>query len=223
MRRPFHPSQGRGPYRLPHDIRDRLVAALTPFRNRDAALSLAVFVSRFWSMPGRVVGSFPIDRRELADRADLGLTEARVRGAIKTLEAVGFLERAIPAPGSTHKPTENGLHRKPILFVFGSAYGPAFIAANERAAAARGRRSGERRPIPAETARRPSPTVPEDSGLKSPKGKSVADPQVIMGEIRKRGLPPQASESDPKLEAALEQLRRAAGIAGDGSGQGGPK
>ena len=126
MRRPFHPStrQGRG-YRLPHDIRDRLAASLAPFRNREAAFALAVFLARFWSVPGRVSGSFPIDRRALTDHQDLQLTEARVRGAIKTLEAVGFLERAIPATGSQYKQVGEGLHRKPILFVFGSEYGPA--------------------------------------------------------------------------------------------------
>jgi hypothetical protein len=69
-----------------------------------------------------------------------------VRGAIRTLEAVGFLDRAIPAPGSLYKATADGLHRKPVLFMFGSDYAPAFIAANARAAAARGRRFGDRRP-----------------------------------------------------------------------------
>src|SRR5215217_8947176 len=100
VRRSFNPSrEGRG-YRLPHDIRDRLTTALAPFRNRDSAYALAVFLARFWSVPGRVALGFPIDRRELADRPDLGLTEDRVRGAIKTLEGVGFLERAIPPTGS---------------------------------------------------------------------------------------------------------------------------
>src|SRR3954454_25355758 len=42
-RRPFAPSQA-GAYRLPHDVRDRLAAALTPFRNRDAAFALATFL-----------------------------------------------------------------------------------------------------------------------------------------------------------------------------------
>ena len=67
-----------------------VAASLAPFRNREAAFTLAVFLARFWSVPGRVSGSFPIDRRALADRPDLGLTEKRVRNAIRTLEAVGF-------------------------------------------------------------------------------------------------------------------------------------
>jgi hypothetical protein len=142
-RRPFTPSSA-GPYRLPRDVRDRLTAALGPFRNRDAAFTLATFLGRFWSTPGRLLTAFPIDRRELAEHAALGLTEARVRGAIRTLEEVGFLDRAV-ASGSTHRPTPEGLHRKPVLFLFGAEYGLLFSAANRRAAAARARRPGSQR------------------------------------------------------------------------------
>src|SRR5688572_12617300 len=219
-RRPFTPAQGRGTYRLPHEIRDRLVAALAPFRNREAALALAVFLGRFWSMPGRVALPFPIDRRALAGHQALRLTEGRVRGAIRVLEEIGFLARFVTS-GSRYKATEEGLRRKPVPFQFGSDYAPLFIAANNRAAAARGRSAGERRPVTPEPVRRPSvasagafPRPP----LNSPKGKSEADPLVIMGEKRSQ---PAAGSSDPGLEAALERLRRAAGIAGDGSGEGG--
>jgi hypothetical protein len=215
VRRPFRPSIGEGSYQLPHGIRDRLALALVPFRNRDAAFALAVFLARFWSMPGRVVSSFPIDRRALADRPDLELTEARVRGAIKTLEAIGFLDRAILAPGSTYQATEDGLHRKPVFYVFGSEYGPAFIAANGRAAVAcerdRAGRRGDR------LSARPCPSTPvlEPSSLKSPKTSSAAESSVIMGEVVTRGgIPPKTFEPDANLEAALERLRRAAGIAG---------
>src|SRR3954471_8723893 len=141
--RAFTPSPLAGPYRLPHGVRDRLTAALVPFRNRDAAFALATFLGRFWSTPTRLLAAFPIDRRELAAHAALGLTEARVRGAIRTLEEAGFLDRTV-ASGSTHRPAPDGLHRKPVLFLFGSEYGPLFSAANRRAAAARGRRSGSR-------------------------------------------------------------------------------
>src|SRR3954469_10922805 len=92
-RHPFAPSQA-GVYRLPHDVRDRLAAALAPYRNCDAAFALAVFLGRFWSTPARLLTAFPIDRRELADHAALGLSESRVRGAIRALEEVGFLDRA---------------------------------------------------------------------------------------------------------------------------------
>jgi hypothetical protein len=218
-RRPFTPAQGRGGYRLPHDVRDRLVAALAPFRNREAAFALAVFLARFWSMPGRVALPFPIDRRALAGRPDLGLTEGRVRGAIRTLEAVGFLARFVTS-GSRYKPSEDGLHRKPIPFQFGSDYAPLFIAANARAAAARGRREGARRSLTPEAARGPSLASPE-ARTKSPKLKGAPEGEVIMGEIVKgSGIPPHASVLDPNLEAALDQLRRAAGIAGDGFGEG---
>src|SRR3954449_984620 len=140
LRRPFTPSKNAGPYRLPHDVWDRLVSTLAPARNRDAALALAVFLGRFWSTPSRIMSAFPIDRRELADRADLGLTEAQVRGAIRALEAAGFLDRAIPGKGSRHKLTGAGeLHRRPVLFQFGSEYASSFSLANKRAQKARGR------------------------------------------------------------------------------------
>src|SRR3954451_22668363 len=142
-RHPFTPASA-GPYRLPRDVRDRLAAALAPCRNRDASFALATFLARYWSMPARLLAAFPIDRRELAEHAALGLTEARVRGAIRALEEVGFLDRAVRS-GSTHQPTPDGLHRKPVLFLFGSDYGPLFSAANRRAAADREQRS-QRRP-----------------------------------------------------------------------------
>jgi hypothetical protein len=168
LRGPFMPSLPASPYRLPHGVQDRLTAALAPFRNRDAAFALAVFLGRFWSTPNRLLTAFPIDRRELAGHAALGLTEARVRGAIRTLEEVGFLDRAV-ASGSTHKPTPDGLHRKPVLFMFGSDYGPLFSAANKRAAAARERRSESRRgPGQAASQRRSTPS-PEATPTKSPK------------------------------------------------------
>jgi len=59
------------------------------------SFALATFLGRFWSTPNRLLTAFPIDRRELAGHAALGLTEARVRGAIRTLEEVGFLDRAV--------------------------------------------------------------------------------------------------------------------------------
>jgi hypothetical protein len=208
VRRPFRPSQGRGPYRLPHDVADRLREALAPFRNREAAYALAVFVARHFSLPKRVTGSFRIMREPLAEKRadDLGLTQAQIRGAIRTLEAVGFLERAIPAPGSLYRATGAGLHRKPIQFVFGSDYAPLFIRANARAVAARERRLGERRSVPTENARRPSAAVSVAPGTKSPEDNSEADPQVNSGEIRQYGSPPLASVPDSPLEAALERL-----------------
>src|SRR3954466_4349800 len=85
LRRPFTPSKNAGPSRLPHDVWDCLVSALAPARTREGTLALAGFLPRVWPTPGRITSAFPIDRRELADRTDLGLTEAQVRGAIRAL------------------------------------------------------------------------------------------------------------------------------------------
>ncbi len=207
VRRPFHPSQGEGPYRLPRDAHERITVALASFKNREAAYALAVFIARYHSAPSRIVDAFPIDRRALADRPDLGLTEDRIRGAIRTLEAVGFLDRAI-AGGSTHKKTSDGeLHRKPVLFRLGADYAPAFIAANRRAAAARGGHSGERRVLVPSTPQRASMANFRASPLNSPKATGVLESPVPMGEIRKEsGLPPKAFEPNPALESALDRL-----------------
>src|SRR3954469_2950459 len=133
--RPLHPCA----YRLPHDVRDRLAAALKPLRNRDACMALATFIGRFWTAPKRLGVPFVLDRRALAPVEALGLSEARIRGAIRALERVGFLDRAVTG-GRTHQATAEGLHRRPVAFSFAAAYRDAFDAANKRAAAARGRR-----------------------------------------------------------------------------------
>ena len=80
-------------YRLPHDVRDRLAAALKPLRNRDACMALATFIARFWTAPRKLGLPFMLDRRALAPVEALSLTEARVRGAIRALERVGFIFR----------------------------------------------------------------------------------------------------------------------------------
>ena len=205
VRRPFRPSPGEGTYRLPHEVRDRLTGALAPFRNREAAFALATFLARYHSNPARLLEGFIIDRRALADRDGLELTEARVRGAIRALEAVGFLDRALTT-GSTHKATEDGLRRKPIRFVFGSEYAPAFLAANKRARKAKGGDPRARRgPAPAR-APRPSAPISEASRLNSPKHKSEAETLVNLGEIRKDiGLPAKPS-APTALELALQRL-----------------
>src|SRR4051812_3993193 len=209
LRRPFTPSCTAGPYRLPHDTWDRLVSALAPARNRDAALALAVFLGRFWSTPARLVSAFPIDRRELADRRDLGLTEAQVRGAIGALEEAGFLDRAIPGKGSRHRLTGAGeLHRKPILFQFGGDYAASFSRANQRAQKARERQSRTRRALSPAMALRAPTATPVPPTLSSPKIKTSKASKVLMGELRSKL--PETTCPNPELEAALERWKRAA-------------
>lgn len=169
-----------GQYRLPHGVADRLKTALAPFRNREAAFALAVFLGRFWSTPGRLGLPFVVDRVALADREDLGLTEARVRGAIKTLEAIGFLERWPPA-GSAYRVTEHGLRRKPVGFTFGADYMPAFLAANRRAGKGRDGNRRPIRPLIPESRPRPSTAFPEPRPY-SPEHRSEAEPKVYLGE-----------------------------------------
>src|SRR5215210_6318427 len=174
VRRPFTPSREVGPYRLPRDVQDQLLSALSSFRNRDAAFALAVFIGRFWSAPGRIEQAFPIDRRALANHPDLGLTEAKVRGAIRTLERTGFLDRVEPDRGSRYQRTDTGdLHRKPVCFRLGLAYRASFETANKRAQKRRERQGRARRPIAPSKGPHPSVTLPVAPVLK--------DTRTIMG------------------------------------------
>lgn len=206
VRRPFAPSPVPGPYRLPHDVRDRLAVSLAPFRNREAAFALAVFIARFWSGPNCIERPFSLDRRALKDLPGLDLTEARVRGAICTLERVGFLDRIEPERGSRYQATPEGLHRKPVTFRMGLEYRAAFETANKRAKAARDRRFRDRRPLAPETRRQSSQVLPEAPPVKSPKWKTSEADRVYLGEITKSGIPPKAFEDNPKLGTALDNL-----------------
>ena len=214
VRRAFKPAPAPGPYRLPHDVRDRLAAALTPYRNRDAAYDLATFLGRFWSSPARLTRTFVIDRRALAQVAALDLTEARVRGAIRALEEVGYIDRAVTR-GSPYQPTPEGLRRKPVEFQFGTDYVPLLVGANRRAAAARDRLLARPLPMPAgpvppSTAPAASP-LPGARTLNSPKIKLSEATVVYLGENRTNSP---STPCNPKLEAALERWKKAAEKAG---------
>lgn len=158
LRRSWAPSTSTGPYVLPVEISGRLSAALAAFRNADATWTLAVFLARYGSAPGRLECSFPVDRRALANHARHGLTEGQVRGGLRALERIGFLERE-PMPGSAYKRTETGPQRRPILFRFGRDFLPAFRTANARARAARGAPQPPRRPLSPSQPSRPSTTL----------------------------------------------------------------
>lgn len=200
-------------YRLPRAIAARLDAAIDGRRNAAAVRVLAVWLGRMWSAPRRLLYAFPIDRRAIADRADLGLTEARVRGALAVLEEIGFLARYEPSPGKRYQRTEGGLHRRPILFRFGEEYAPAFAQANARALAAREAQANARRPLPPRAASAPalagptrpqahSPAVPSRSFSQVAQKQTQGGSLVIMGE--------QETEPSSPLEAALARLARAA-------------
>lgn len=184
-----------GPYKLPPDVQERLTVALRDFRNREAALALAVFLGRYWSTPARLVLAFPIDRRALTDHAVLGLTEARVRGAIATLENIGFIDRETPQ-GSRYRATDAGLHRKPVLYRFGSGYREAFDKANTRSRISRGGMAPARRHITA-------PLVmaqPVLSTSKVAQKEKLPGKGLIMGEQRS------SPDASSPLELALAKL-----------------
>lgn len=193
-------------YTLPRVVQERLTTALRRFRNREAAHTLAVFLARYWSAPGRIVQAFHIDRRALAAHADLGLTEKQVRGATRVLEEIGFLDRAI-ASGSLYKATEHGLRKKPIKFHFGAEYGPLFDHANRRAAAIRERRSAAVRPQVLVNGPRASVGSVAARNSIGPKNKNLPSKGVHMGPVVKTsGITPDTFEPNSKLESALDRL-----------------
>lgn len=215
VRGPFVPAAQAGPYRLPPAVLDRLTRELALFRNRDAALALAVFLGRYWSAPGRLERSFPIDRRALAGHAALaGMTEARVRGALATLERVGFLTR--PALiGRTHQRTPEGLHRKPLLWRFAPDFLAMFRAVLGPRRAAQGGNPVPRRPLGALPRECPSvrsaaacTNSPEQIPAKRfiLTGDHLASGAVARGT---RGSTPSPAAPCPMLGAALDRLTAA--------------
>ena len=216
LRRPqrvFRAPSTDGPYRLPKAACDRLETSLAAFRNAEAAFALALFLGRFWSSEKRLEMPFPIDRRALAQHQALDLSEAEIRGAIQTLERIGFLERALLGAGSRYRATAEGLKRKAILFEFGCEFAAVFKIANRKA-----RRAFSERPRTLLPARQrfflegPSqrhfphaaPVTPHD---RSPKCRISLETRVIMGEF-----PNQDVGEETPLEKALAVLGRAIGL-----------
>ena len=82
---PYTPSSA-GVYRLPHDVRDRLAAALAPYRNRDAAFALATFLARFWK---RAISS-SCESCDLASTLTSGVAATRLATACSAAERSGM-------------------------------------------------------------------------------------------------------------------------------------
>lgn len=136
-RRPFRGSRhAGGTYRLPRPIADDLEGRLQGFRNAAAAWSLANHLARYWSTPARLAEAFTVARRGadntggLAEVAELGMTPGAIRGALRTLEAVGFVVRQV-VKGNGRQATAAGPRMAPIRFRFGPDFWSAFKRAND--------------------------------------------------------------------------------------------
>lgn len=193
-----------GGYRLPRGVETRLAAAVRELRNGEAVMALARFLARFHTAPAVLGRAFPVDRAALAAVEALGLTEARVRGALKALEEVGFLVREA-VKGSTYRPTEAGLRRKPVFWRIAPEFGELFGKAN--AAALRGRRAGgtDRRPVTLAVAPRPSPAR---VSAPTAQPRTNSPKERIPAERFSLGDRPIANP-ETGLEAALARLRSA--------------
>ncbi|WP_156634254.1 hypothetical protein [Methylobacterium sp. Leaf113] len=200
--RPFQPPANDGPYRLPKAVQDCLKRELAAFRNAEAAFALAVFLARYWTVPNRLEFPFPVDRRALANHQALDLTEAQIRGALKTLERLGFLNRPIPKSGSRYRPTPEGLKRKAVIFEFGTDFKALFEAANQKA-----KRTPDRRP-PGDHPQKFRSVLPLSRlATNSPKSNPAFERKVLMGD-----LTGSLSEEENALEKSLARLANAIGL-----------
>lgn len=201
VRRAFTPTEVSGSYQLPRTVHDRLTAILAPVRNREAAYALALFLGRYWSSPSRIVSAFPVDRRALAGRAaNLGLTEGQIRGALRTLEAIGFLDRTEPTPGSRYQATDKGLQRKPVIWRFAGEFLSGFLAANTRSK--RAQRGKERRSASPGYSRSPEPLKPV---LGQPRR---SEPLSGSGSMRSLEVPRLSSLSIPNTDSTYGRYLR---------------
>jgi hypothetical protein len=131
-----------------------------------------------------------------------------VRGAIRTLERIGFLER-MPAGGRTHQATAEGLHRRPVAFTLAADYRTLFDTANKRAERARSRGSWVERTQTPATPHRASTATPAARPANSPKYKPSEATKVYLGEYRKPPSVPQPLLQNSALEAALDRWKMA--------------
>lgn len=121
----FFPSRWSSGYRIPPKPFDWLEGRLRRFRRsrREAAHKLAAFLGQYQTGPDNYGRAFPCDRRALArEHPELG-TEWKIRGAIETLQEVGWLERQ-EGRGSLYKRelVDGEPHRKPIMFRIGAEF-----------------------------------------------------------------------------------------------------
>lgn len=203
VRRPFAPSTASGRYSLPRGLAEWLMVELAGYRNRDEAMALAVFLARFWGAPGRHRRAFPIDRRALAGNATLGLTEARIRGALARLEHVGFVNR-MPV-GRTHQVQGGELHRRPATFRFGPDALAAFDAAHARQARTRQRSRTPKPRLPPVPVHGPSMAFPcpPRPPFSSPKSTGFPKEEISMGDFVRLRSQPTAPSWPSVTRAAL--------------------
>jgi len=184
-RRPLAQIQGVGPYQLPRLAQERLLDRVQGLRNGEAVFLLATFLARFHATPRRLGEPFCIDRRALAAHGKLGLTEAKVRGATRVLIEAGFLE-PVSVAGSAYRPTETGLRKKPVQFVFSQE----FLAIFQKAVS-RNQGSGARRPLRSHYLAQRNPS----------------EKSLHMGQIKNQRSPAPNPIRNERLEAALKALR----------------
>lgn len=115
-----------GNYKLPARIGDDLESRLLARKNAAKAMRLAVFIARYHTGPRSNRASFVLVREKLMLNEDLCLTENQIRGAIKTLIEVGFLEK-LGNPGYERcTRTRSGVKRRCANYRLGADFQSRF-------------------------------------------------------------------------------------------------
>jgi hypothetical protein len=191
-RRTVHGSRWSGPYRMPMRVLELLQARLNGRKNRAAAHALAGFLARMNASPKRFGKAFPVDRRVLKDHSELDLTENQIKGAIRTLEEIGFLTR-VAETGPAYRITAQGPRRKPLQFAFGPDFAPRFAyLAKPRTSSPKGRR------------------FLEDQEKREVKRESFRASAVPLGELRVTPPSPVRCKPGEDLPGLAEALKRLA-------------
>lgn len=96
-------------------------------KNASKAMRLAVFIARYHTGPRSNRASFVLVREKLISNGDLGLTENEIRGSIKALIDVGFIEK-IGTPGYERCPrTTSGVKRRCANYRIGADFQAGFV------------------------------------------------------------------------------------------------
>ena len=122
----FLPSPYCGDYKLARSVHRLLSVLLKGFKNGYASYKVAVWLAKMNAGPKRLKTTFPIVRMVLKNREDLGLTEDEIRGSIRTLLRVGYIE-VVPHPaGDIYQQTDEGVRRLPIQYRFSGQFYQTF-------------------------------------------------------------------------------------------------
>ena len=177
-------------------------------------MRLAVFIARKQSGPRRLLTTFPLDRRALALLPDLDLTVDTIRGAIKTLIKIGFVENVPDTESKLYRQGDNGPQRLPLKYQFSYEFHKIFRYIAYRMSQSPGSRQNlkldkdrkSEAPLLGEKRRRPAPGSKVEE---APLPLFAQRPQDGLGRANKPLRPIDLGTiKDDGLRAAISRLGR---------------